>query len=165
MRFCASLFVLSLLCGCVDSPAKQTEAPVPTAPAAKKSPLVNATQPGPTDPDAPKDFTETSSGLKYRILRKTNGKKPKPSDTVFCNYRGTLDDGEEFDSSYGRGESIEFPLHGVIAGWTEGLTYCPEGGMIELEIPGDLGYGDRGSPPKIGPGATLHFIIELIEVR
>lgn len=167
MRFCLIALLLSLMCGCVDTPAKQTDAPVPKAPAntSKSSPYANASQPGPTDADAPKDYTETASGLKYRVLRKTDGKKPKASDTVYCNYKGTLDDGTEFDSSYGRGESIEFPLNRVIPGWTEGLQYCPEGGMIELEIPSAIGYGPTGSPPKIPGGATLHFIVELIEIR
>lgn len=165
MRFCSAVLLLSLLCGCVDSPAKQGEAPVPTAPASKSSPYTDARAPGPTDADAPKEFTELASGLKYRVLRKTSGPKPKASDTVFCNYKGTLDDGTEFDSSYSRSESIEFPLGGVIPGWTEGLQYCPVGGMIELEIPSDLGYGPAGSPPKIPGGATLHFIVELIEIR
>lgn len=163
MRFCSTVLLLSLLCGCVDSPAKQGDAPVPTAPAAKSLPYLNATSPGPTDPDAPKDFTELASGLKYRVLRKTDGKKPKASDTVLCNYRGTLDDATEFDSSYARGKSIDFPLNGVIAGWTEGLQYCPEGGMIELEIPSDLGYGPTGTQGIPG-GATLHFIVELVQI-
>ncbi len=70
----------------------------------------------------------------------------------------------KFDSSYSRGESIQFALNRVIDGWTEGLQYCPEGGMIELEIPSALGYKEEGSPPKIQGGATLHFIVELIEI-
>ena len=82
-----------------------------------------------------------------------------------CHYRGTLDDGSEFDSSYSRGESISFPLTGVIAGWTQGLQLVGEGGKIELEIPYQLGYGEAGSPPKIPPQATLHFIVELIAVE
>ncbi len=165
MRCCSIIVLLCFVCGCVDGGAKQGEAPVPKAPASKSSSLVDARAPGATDPDAPKDFTELASGLKYKVLRNTNGKKPKASDTVFCNYRGTLDDGTEFDSSYSRSESIEFPLGGVIPGWTEGLQYCPEGGMVELEIPSNLGYGPGGSPPKIPGGATLHFIVELIEIR
>ncbi|MES2792426.1 MAG: FKBP-type peptidyl-prolyl cis-trans isomerase [Planctomycetota bacterium] len=164
MRFCSSLVLLSLLCGCVDSPAKQTDAPVPTAPALEKTANVDHTKPGPVDADAPKDFTETASGLKYKVLRKTDGKKPQRSDTVVVNYRGTLDDGTEFDSSYSRGTPIDFPLSGVIKGWTEGMEYCPLGGMIELEIPSDLGYGPGGTRGIPG-GATLHFIVELLEIR
>lgn len=120
---------------------------------------------GPTDKDAPKEFTTTESGLKYRILRKSEGKKPTATSTVTVHYRGWLDSGKEFDSSYKRGESISFPLKGVIPGWTEGLQLVGEGGMIELEIPAKLGYGDRGAPPVIPGGATLHFIVELIKVK
>ena len=123
------------------------------------------TQPGPTDKDAPKEFTTTKSGLKYRILRKSDGAKPKESSTVKVHYKGTLDNGKVFDSSYERGEPIEFPLNGVIKGWTEGMQYVSEGGMIELEIPHQLGYGERGTPPDIPGKATLHFIVELLEIQ
>lgn len=172
MRFCASVLLLSLLCGCVDSPAKQADAPVPTAPALASGKTAApadgvqrmADNSGPVDKDAPKEFTETSTGLKYRILRKTDGQKPRETDTVVVHYHGTLDDGTVFDSSYKRGMSIEFPLSGVIPGWTEGLQYCPVGGMIELEIPAALGYGASGQG-QIPGGATLHFVVELLEVR
>jgi len=122
-------------------------------------------QPGPEDKDAPKEFTTTKSGLKYRVLRKSEARKPTATDSVKVHYKGWLDDESEFDSSYKRGESIEFPLKGVIAGWTEGLQLIGEEGMIELEIPSNLGYGDRGFPPVIPPKAKLHFLIELIEVK
>lgn len=122
-------------------------------------------KPGPVDPDAPEEFTTTESGLKYRIRRKTDGAKPKATDEVTVHYRGWLDDGTEFDSSYKRGESISFPLNRVIAGWTEGMQKVGVGGMIELEIPSDLGYGDAGAGAVIPPGATLHFIVELIEIK
>jgi FKBP-type peptidyl-prolyl cis-trans isomerase len=128
--------------------------------AADKKPTV----PGPTDKDAPEEFTTTKSGLKYRILRKAGGTKPTADDIVKVHYKGTLDNGKVFDSSYDRGEPIVFPLSGVIKGWTEGMQYVAEGGMIELEIPSKLGYGDRGSP-NIPGGSTLHFIVELIEVQ
>ena len=159
---CSSVLILCLLCGCVDS-SKQNEAPVPTAPAASKP--SGGSGPGATDPDAPKAFTELTGGLKYRLLRKTSGAKPKASDTVLCHYKGTLDNGEVFDSSYKRGEPTEFPLRGVIPGWTIGLQHCPVGGMIELEVPSEMGYGADGMPPVIPGGATLHFIVELIEIR
>jgi FKBP-type peptidyl-prolyl cis-trans isomerase FkpA len=103
--------------------------------------------------------------LKYRILRKGEGRKPTTADTVKCHYRGTLDDGSEFDSSYSRGAAASFGLGQVIAGWTQGLQLVAEGGKIELEIPYQLGYGEAGSPPKIPPKATLHFIVELISVQ
>ncbi len=110
-------------------------------------------------------FSETPSGLKYRILRNTTGLKPTASNTVEVHYRGWLDSGREFDSSYGRGETTSFPLGSVVPGWTEGLQLVGEGGMIELWIPSELGYGSRGSPGSIPPNATLHFVVELISVK
>ncbi len=110
-------------------------------------------------------FTTTPSGLKYKVLEEGEGKAPTAAQTVVCHYKGWLDNGEEFDSSYKRNEPATFPLNGVIRGWTEGLQLIKEGGKIELEIPADLGYGDRGAPPVIPGGATLHFIVELIEVK
>jgi FKBP-type peptidyl-prolyl cis-trans isomerase len=118
------------------------------------------------DADAPKTFTKTASGLQYRVLRKGKGANPKASDTVKVNYHGWLDNGTTFDSSYERKEPISFPLNGVIRGWTEGMQLVGEGGMIELVIPSDLGYGDHGTPGgPIPPKATLHFLVELIDVR
>jgi FKBP-type peptidyl-prolyl cis-trans isomerase FkpA len=121
--------------------------------------------PGPADSDAPAEFSETESGLKYRVLRKGNGNKPKPSNTVKVHYAGTLDDGTEFDSSYRTGEPVSFGLTQVIPGWTEGLQLVDVGGMIELQIPSKLGYGDQGVPGSIPPGATLYFTVELFEIR
>lgn len=111
------------------------------------------------------EFKATSSGLKYKVLAAGDGKAPTAASVVVCHYRGWLDNGEEFDSSYKRGEPATFPLNGVIRGWTEGLQLIKEGGKIELEIPSDLGYGERGAPPVIPPSATLHFEVELIEVK
>lgn len=110
-------------------------------------------------------FTETASGLKYRVLRKGEGPKPKQNSTVKVHYKGWLDDGKVFDSSYDRGMSIDFPLNAVINGWTEGLQLVGKGGMIELEIPSNLAYGDKGKPPQIPEKATLHFTIELLDVK
>lgn len=120
--------------------------------------------PGASDKDAPKEFTATKSGLKYRILRKSDGVKPKATNTVKVHYKGTLDDGTQFDSSYDRGEPISFPLNRVIPGWTEGMQLVGQGGMIELEIPHELGYGERGTRGIPGK-ATLHFIVELLDVK
>ncbi|MGH7199468.1 MAG: FKBP-type peptidyl-prolyl cis-trans isomerase, partial [Planctomycetaceae bacterium] len=99
-------------------------------------PEAAAVEPGPDDPDAPEEFTTTDSGLKYRILRKGSGEQPQEGDTVRVHYRGWLDDGTEFDSSYQRGEPAEFPLNkgGLIDGWVEGIPHVAEGGKIELEI-------------------------------
>ena len=120
---------------------------------------------GPTDKDSPKEFTEISTGLKYRILRKSDGRKPTVADTVYVHYRGWLDDGTEFDSSYKTGQPNDFALMNVVVGWTQGLQFVGEGGMIELEVPGKLGYGPQGKPPVIPPDATLHFIIELVKIK
>ena len=120
---------------------------------------------GKIDADAPKTFATTPTGLQYRVLRKGNGGNPKATNTVKVNYHGWLDDGKVFDSSYQNGQAISFPLNQVIPGWTEGMQQVGQGGMIELVIPSKLGYGDRGAPPVIPPKATLHFLVELIEVR
>ena len=112
------------------------------------------------------DFASTPSGLRYRILRVGSGPKPSATDRVTVHYRGWLDDGSEFDSSYKRGSPATFPLSQVVPGWTEGLQLVYEGGKIELEVPSDLGYGQRGTPDgSIPPGATLHFEVELIKIR
>lgn len=120
---------------------------------------------GPIDAGAATTFSATGSGLKYRILRQGTGARPGATATVEVHYHGWLDNGTVFDSSYRRKESIGFPLNRVIAGWTEGMQLVGSGGMIELEIPSKLGYGDRGAPPDIPPRATLHFLVELLAVR
>ena len=121
---------------------------------------------GKLDADAPKAFATTNSGLQYRVLRKGSGANPKATDKVKVNYHGWLDGGKVFDSSYQRGEAIEFGLNQVIPGWTEGMQLVGEGGMIELVIPSNLGYGPRGTPGgPIPPNATLHFLVELIDVK
>lgn len=120
---------------------------------------------GKIDAAAPKTFTKTKSGLEYRILRNGAGAKPKATNKVEVNYHGWLDNGKVFDSSYNRGESISFPLNGVIPGWTEGMQLVGEGGMIELTIPSELAYGSRGAGASVPPNATLHFLVELIKVQ
>ncbi len=120
---------------------------------------------GAIDKDAPKSFTKTESGLQYRVLRKGDATKPLSKNTVQVHYHGWLDNKNVFDSSYQRGEPISFPLNQVIAGWTEGMQLVGKGGMIELEIPAKLGYGDRGAGNVIPPGATLHFLVELLDVK
>lgn len=122
-------------------------------------------KPGPIDNDASAQFKQTKSGLKYRILRKSDKQKPTATNAVQVHYKGWLDNKTIFDSSYRRGEKISFPLGGVIGGWTEGMQLVGEGGMIELEIPSKLGYGPRGAPPTIPPNAKLHFIVELFDVK
>jgi len=106
----------------------------------------------------------TGSGLQYSVLRAGSGPRPRPGDRVRVHYRGTLLDGTEFDSSYARGEPAEFGLNDVIAGWTEGLTLMPVGSRYRFWIPGELAYGQAGSPPRIGPFATLVFEVELLDI-
>ena len=107
----------------------------------------------------------TKSGLQYEVVEKGAGAKPKATDTVKVHYAGTLTDGTEFDSSYKRGEPIEFGLDRVIPGWTEGVQLMPVGSKFRFVIPYELAYGERGSPPAIPPKATLVFIVELLEIK
>lgn len=104
------------------------------------------------------------SGLQYKALKTGTGEKPKADDTVICNYRGTLIDGTEFDSSYTRGQPARFAVNRVIKGWTEALQLMPIGSKWELYIPSNLAYGEAGSPPRIGPNSTLVFEVELLGV-
>src|SRR5262249_5259120 len=120
---------------------------------------------GQMDENAPDEFTPTPSGLYYRVLRKGGRHKPKSYDMVLAHYRGWLDDGHQFDSSYDSGKPVEFALDKVVPGWTEGLQLVGEGGMIELEIPPRLGYGVHGKPPSVPPNATLHFLVELKRIK
>ncbi|MGA9544154.1 MAG: FKBP-type peptidyl-prolyl cis-trans isomerase [Candidatus Sulfotelmatobacter sp.] len=105
------------------------------------------------------------SGLQYKILTAGTGTKPTTGDSVVCNYRGTLINGTEFDSSYKRGQPATFPVTGVIKGWTEALQLMPVGSKWQLFIPADLAYGDRGAGADIGPGSTLIFEIELLSIK
>jgi FKBP-type peptidyl-prolyl cis-trans isomerase FklB len=106
------------------------------------------------------------SGLQYKILTEGTGPKPTATDTVVCNYKGTLLDSTEFDSSYKRGQPATFPVSGVIKGWTEALQLMPVGSKWELFIPSELAYGARGGPGGgIGPNATLVFEVELMSIQ
>jgi FKBP-type peptidyl-prolyl cis-trans isomerase FklB len=104
------------------------------------------------------------SGLQYKILKEGTGPKPTANDKVTVNYRGTLIDGKEFDSSYKRGQPITFPVTGVIKGWTEALQLMPVGSKWELFIPANLAYGERGAGGDIGPNETLIFEVELLSI-
>ncbi len=111
-----------------------------------------------------KGIKTTESGLQYEVVKKGKGTAPKATDKVTVHYRGTLTNGEEFDSSYSRGEPTSFPLNGVIPGWTEGVQLMKPGAKYKFYIPPQLAYGPRGAPPKIGPNEALIFDIELIKV-
>src|SRR5690349_15433174 len=107
----------------------------------------------------------TASGLEYKVEKEGTGPQPKATDTVTVNYRGTLIDGTEFDSSYKRGQPATFPLNGVIKGWTEGLQLMKAGSKYQFFVPSNLAYGERSVSPEIGPNATLIFEVELLEVK
>ncbi len=107
----------------------------------------------------------TESGLLYKVVKQGNGPKPKATDKVEVHYHGTLMDGTVFDSSVDRGEPIEFPLNRVIPGWTEGVQLMAKGSKFTFYIPYNLAYGERGSPPKIEPGAALVFDVELLDIN
>lgn len=112
-----------------------------------------------------KEVINTRSGIKYTSYVDGTGASPGPSDTVRVNYRGTLPNGREFDSSYKNGGSVEFQLGSVIKCWTEGLQLMKVGGKAELECPANLAYGDRGVSGSIPPFSSLTFEIELLNVR
>jgi FKBP-type peptidyl-prolyl cis-trans isomerase FklB len=105
------------------------------------------------------------SGLQYKILKEGSGPKPSADDSVVCNYRGTLLDNTEFDSSYKRGQPATFPLNRVIKGWTEALQLMPVGSKWQLFVPPDLAYGSNGAGNTIGPNATLVFEVELVSIQ
>lgn len=105
------------------------------------------------------------SGLQYKVIEEGSGDSPTANDVVSVHYEGRLINGEVFDSSYERGEPAEFPVGGVIRGWTEALMLMKPGAKWQLFIPSDLAYGPRGSGPQIGPNSTLIFDVELLEVK
>src|SRR5499426_320812 len=107
----------------------------------------------------------TTSGLQYKVEKEGTGAQPKPTDMVTMNYRGTLIDGTEFDSSYKRGQPATFPVNGVIKGWTEALQLMKQGAKYQLFIPSNLAYGERAMGADIGPNSTLIFEVELMEVK
>lgn len=109
-------------------------------------------------------ITTTASGLQYEVITQGTGPQPKPSDTVSVNYRGTLIDGTQFDSSYDRGQPAQFQLDAVIPGWTEALQLMPVGSKYRIYVPAELAYGERGAGGQIGPNAALIFEVELLSI-
>jgi FKBP-type peptidyl-prolyl cis-trans isomerase FklB len=107
----------------------------------------------------------TASGLQYQVITEGTGIKPTEFDTVVCHYAGTLINGKEFDNSIKRGEPINFPVNGVIKGWTEALQLMSKGSKWKLFIPSDLGYGDRGAGQDIPGGSALIFEVELLDIK
>ena len=107
----------------------------------------------------------TASGLQYKVIKEGSGAQPKVADTVTVNYRGTLINGTEFDSSYKRGQPATFPVNGVIKGWTEALQLMKAGSKYQLFIPSSLAYGERAVSAEIAPNSTLVFEVELLEVK
>ena len=118
----------------------------------------------PANPAATAAAVTTSSGLVYRVVKEGTGPSPAATDTVKVHYRGTFPDGKEFDSSYKRGEAIEFPLNRVIKCWTEGVQRMKVGGKALLTCPPDIAYGERGAGGVIPPNATLQFEVELVGI-
>lgn len=147
--------------GLSDQVQKQQN-PITTGPKDDKEKV----KPGKIDDNASPEFKTTASGLRYRILRASDKRKPTRESSVEVHYKGWLDNQTIFDSSYQRGKTLSFPLSGVIPGWTEGMQLIGQGGMIELDIPSELGYGPRGTPGgPIPPDARLHFIVELVSIK
>jgi FKBP-type peptidyl-prolyl cis-trans isomerase FklB len=110
------------------------------------------------------EVVTTASGLQYQILTTGTGAKPTATDKVKCNYEGRLINGTVFDSSEKQGHAIEFPVNGVIRGWTEALQLMPVGSKWRLFVPSDLAYGDQQMGPDIKPGSTLIFDVELLDI-
>jgi len=174
LRWCLlGVVVMVLGCRSTASPSP-TVASVQAASDAEKAtwkPITFVDRPelqvgtGAMDAGVTPEFSKTDSGLRYRILRNSDGKKATAASTVSVKYRGWLSNGNVFDSSYERGKPTTFSLQSVIAGWTEGMQLVGQGGMIELWVPSRLGYGEGGSPGSIPAHSNLHFIVEVVSVN
>ena len=158
----------ALVVGCADRPEPEAAEPSDVADPGPEDPVMAT----PTDGAA---FLEQNgqregvvtlpSGLQYEVLAEGDGASPGPTSTVTTHYHGTLIDGTVFDSSVQRGQPASFPVNRVIAGWTEALQLMQVGDKWRLYLPPELAYGDRGAGGAIGPGATLIFEVELLDVR
>jgi FKBP-type peptidyl-prolyl cis-trans isomerase FkpA len=150
------LFVIPLCCALLLSCSSSPSIPPPDAAASKAYLEKAAGEPG---------AVVSPSGLVYRVLREGTGTSPSATDTIRVQYRGTLVNGVEFDSSYKTNEPLKIALNAVIPCWTEGVQKMKVGGKSELVCPSSIGYGERGSPPSIPGGATLIFEIELLGIE
>ena len=130
----------------------------------QQKPVAEADKVAEDEPPALRETVETESGLEYRVLRSGSGPSPRLEDQVRVHYRGRLENGKEFDSSYRSGRPATFPVNGVIRGWTEALLLMKEGDKWELSIPPELGYGSRGVKNAIPPNSILIFEVELLEI-
>jgi FKBP-type peptidyl-prolyl cis-trans isomerase FkpA len=150
------------------TPTTKPEEPPPKNLKPKKAPLPELPAgAGEIDADAPDELSPTPSGLYYRILRKSDGRKPTSRDFVLVHCRGRYisNKEEEFVNSYARGKPVEFGLDGAIKGCKEGMQLIGEGGMIELEIPYQLAFGEYGIGGSVPPRTTVHFVAELQEIK
>ena len=171
--FVCATAVLPMI-GCAPKNDEGQDSPAPPAPAEPAEPVSEAPAP-PTalakglaflaENGRRASVVTTESGLQYEVLASGTGAMPTANDFVTTHYHGTFIDGSVFDSSVQRGQSIEFPVGGVIKGWTEALQLMRVGDKWKLYIPSDLAYGSNGSAPTIGPDETLIFEVELLDVR
>lgn len=163
MKSSALALLLGLGLLCVNAYADNTGTTMNTT-----NPAANSTNSGEAFLEKNKaqpGVTTTADGLQYKVITEGKGPKPKLDDQVTVHYQGTLVNGQEFDSSYKRGEPATFPVNGVIPGWTEALQLMPVGSTWELYIPAKLAYGEQGAPPVIGPNETLIFKVELLGIK
>ena len=156
-----------LCCGC-EAPRETSpgaQAPETTPQSEEKAAMTEQGQAFLERNGAREEVITTNSGLQYEVLVSGDGASPDPTDLVTVHYTGTMTDGTVFDSSVQRGQPAEFPANRLIAGWVEALQLMQVGDKWMLYIPSELAYGDRGAGGVIGPGATLVFEIELLDVR
>jgi len=164
----AVLAISALLAACGPGSSSASDAPAATNPTSQQDPGADALAAGNkflSDNSKKPGIKTTASGLQYEVLREGSGPHPLATDQVTVNYRGTLINGTEFDSSYARHQPATFPLNGVIPGWTEGLQLMTPGSKYRFYIPSQLGYGAQGAGGSIGPNEALIFDVELLSIN